>query len=177
MLIDDRPLITWYYARLSTWAESIRGVVDRRGRQNAVFATLMGPTKWFKAHWSKFLEGFDRFVVTYVPLRFLDLKIWQFLCWRTEFIPCCACAHGVIKGWEWAWDLPIDVSLPIACHIQGRHRWGWWCYNPTIRLKWIWQVVTILHSQQITIITIRVQIWAVLAVLCGYCLFKLQKWA
>ena len=31
--------------------------------KNAVFATLLGPTKRFEAQWSKFFEGFDGFVV------------------------------------------------------------------------------------------------------------------
>ena len=31
--------------------------------KNAVFATLVGPTKRLEAQWSKFFEGFDGFVV------------------------------------------------------------------------------------------------------------------
>ena len=39
------------------------GAVDRCGQQNAVFVTLVGPIKRFEAQWSKFFEGFNRFVV------------------------------------------------------------------------------------------------------------------
>ena len=31
--------------------------------KNAVFMTLVSPTKRFEAQWSKFFEGFDGFVV------------------------------------------------------------------------------------------------------------------
>jgi hypothetical protein len=89
------------------------GAVDRCGQQNTGFVT---PYPTIRSIMKQVFRRFRQIGCAYVLHRCLDLEIWRFLCWRQTdrqtdiqayrqtdgqtdcFIPCCACARGVITS-------------------------------------------------------------------------------
>jgi hypothetical protein len=77
------------------------GRVDRRGQWKRSICDARGPCQMIWSIMKSVFRRLWRICCTYESLRCLDVQIWRFLCWqtdwqtdRTDYFTPCACARG-----------------------------------------------------------------------------------
>jgi hypothetical protein len=96
------------------------GGVDRRGQWKRSICDARGPYQTIRSIMKPVFRRLRWICCTYESLKCLDIQIWRFLCWQTDWqtdrtdhiTPCCACARGVNN------NIIICMhcrQLPISC--------------------------------------------------------------